>query len=151
VERIDTVLPGVAAVLAASDGSHLRALARAAALEAVRQRPLDDRRAADALRAIVDGRFGATPERGRVRSLVDELDGRYWATRPEDDAAALEPITEQTLQAFADARAANVLWAALDADALAAALESLYETWAATGQDAAALRMLIDSLENPAA
>jgi hypothetical protein len=144
MERIDTVVPGVAEELKALDLSLLRRVAEAAAREAMRARPLHDRRAEAALKNITDRRYGATPEREAVQALADELDEEYWELEPPEDVAAREPFSDERLEAFARARVASTLWSALDPDPRAAALEALYEAWAATGQDGAVVRAVID-------
>jgi len=90
------------------------------------------------------GQFGDTDERRDLKTLVEEFDERAWRIQREVEAGTVE--TERYLDAFAQARAANALWCALNGDALFASSEATYETNAALGGDIEAVRTAIEAI-----
>jgi hypothetical protein len=75
-----------------------------------------------------------------VQRLTAELDEIAWDAQDKAEQGILP--RQAYREAFARARAAAAVGFALEADALHAALESVYETWAATA-DLDAVRMAV--------
>jgi 1,6-anhydro-N-acetylmuramate kinase len=94
--------------------------------------PVPDRPVPQALAALERGDFtAALALRDDVEMLVTALDGIYL-----DQSAAAGPENDPELMAaFARARAANALLAALDSDPVKAALDAIYEAHASLAYD----------------
>lgn len=95
-----------------------------------------------ALAALQEGRFGDSADRVAVLQLADELDEIAWDLQERSEAGTATP--EAYMAAFGRARAVAAVGFALDADALAAALEAVYEAQAAVA-DLDAIRAVVGS------
>ena len=104
----------------------LRRGATRAARLAMAKVGLVDPRVDVALAALDSWRTGEGPARDAIGRLVGELDAAAAAARERDEAAEFE-------RAFRQARSANALWSALDADPTVAAADAAYEAYAALG------------------
>ncbi|MGA9377326.1 MAG: hypothetical protein WBV73_00870 [Phormidium sp.] len=93
-----------------------------------------------ALKAIEIGNYGDESLREKIESLVNQLDEIQWDLQEKMDAGETE--LSAYLGAFQQARSANSLYFALDADAFNAATESIYEADAAT-DDLASLKQKV--------
>lgn len=102
-----------------------RGATRAARLAIARVGPADPRVDA-ALAALQSGRTGDGPARDALLRLVEELDETAWAVHDQADA----PADGAYALAFRQARSANALYSALDADPMVAAADAAYESHA---------------------
>jgi hypothetical protein len=127
--RLQTADPDLVDELRAASPTAQRRAARAAAETAVQHTGVNS-----PILDLVLPRLGdATPDtnlRTQVAALVEELDERAWAIQDQVEAGA--QTQHDYLTAFAAARAAAAVLAALDTDPEQAALESAYEAQAAT-------------------
>ncbi len=108
----------------------LRQVAAEAAWLAVTRIQLADPRLDAAVAAIRKGALSDAAERHKVRRLVQEPDQIAWDAQEQAEQGILP--RQAYHEALARARAAAAAGFALEPDALRAALESVYETWAAT-------------------
>ena len=131
--RLDTIDPALARIITDQTTTKQRAVALAVAEWVTRRFGLDDSRIQDVLVAGRNRQFGAGPEREALRVLVEELDERAWNIQDQDqDDGGAE--TQAYLEAFSLARAADASWCSLELNATEAALETVYEAQAATGE-----------------
>ncbi len=89
---------------------------------------------------LQNGGFGDTQTQINVRHVVEELDNVQWALQDEVDRGA--DVKYEQLKAFAEARAANCLYCALEEDSLIAASNTIYEA-VAFSDDIDAIRSLV--------
>jgi hypothetical protein len=129
VSRLSTIAPDLVTSLEGQQPEGLRRVALVVAVLAVRRTRLSDLRLEAALTALREGRVGETRERTGVECLVQELDEIAWDVREKADAG--DGSRESYVFAFRRARAAAAVGFALEADALDAALEAIYEAQAA--------------------
>ena len=146
MQRIDTVVPGMTAELAALEPTRQREIARMAAGLALARHPLEEH-LGSAVIDLAHGKLGPS-ERARIVELTRALDDEYWGLEPASDAEAHTPFSKARSEAFERARTADALAAALDDDPLAAATNAMYEAWAALGSGDEAVRALIDIVRN---
>jgi len=128
--RLSTKAPDLAAWLEHQPPERLRGAAANAAHLAVERTGLTDPRLDAALRALRDGQFGRIAEQSGMQQLAAELDDDAWDL--QEKAIIGTKSYEAYTAAFRKARAASSVGFALGADALAAALEAVYEAHAAT-------------------
>lgn len=129
ISRLSTIAPDLAASLERAQPDRLRRVAASAADLAIERTRLNDPRLEAALGALREGRLGETSERTGVECLASELDEIAWDA--QEKAEAGDQTRESYVFAFRRARAAAAVGFALEADALAAALEATYEAQAA--------------------
>jgi len=139
-ERLSTVASDLVERIEGASEAVLRQSTGKAAQYAVEQVGLRHEIASRALATLDDHEFGESEERRAVESLVNELDERAWDI--QDQVEQAQATEEQYLATFTQARAASAIWFALDEDPRKAALEAVYEAYAATG-DLARLRQLV--------
>lgn len=144
MSRLATVAPDLVGDLEQESEPRLRHVAASLSVWIVDQVGLVDPRVDAALAALRDRRFGSSSEHDLLQKLADELDERAWNVQDQVEEGVLPQ--EQYLAAFALARAAYALCFALESDPLQAALESVYEAQAATGDLAGARREVRASL-----
>jgi hypothetical protein len=142
IGRLSTIAPDLVALLEQQQSEQLRRVAAKAANLAIERTDLSEPRLDDALAALREGRLGSTPERSAVHYLTDELDAIAWDAQEKMEAGIGSRQDYST--AFRRARAAASVGFALDANALTAALESVYEAQAAVA-DLDAMRVLVGS------
>lgn len=136
LERLDPRL--VRLVRQADDVRRRRAVLAACRL-AVERTGLTDATVAVGLAALEEGRYGDVAERPALLRTVAALDDTAWqAERRADEGGSAQERDE----AFARARAASAVAAALHVDAERAAAEALYEAHHAL-LDPAALRAVV--------
>lgn len=140
VSRLATIAPDLVASLEHQQPRRLRLVAAGAAGLAVERVRLRDPRLEAALGALREGRLGDTSERTGVQCLAREIDEIAWEA--QDRAETGDGSREAYLSAFREARAAAAVGFALEADALTAALEAVYEAHAAV-KDLQALRSVV--------
>ena len=130
MSRLSTKAPDLAAWLEHQPPERLRGAAANAAHLAVERTGLTDPRLDAALTALRNGQFGRMAEESGVQQLVDELDEAAWDLQEKAEVGT--ESYEVYKAAFRKARAAASVSFALGSDALAAALEAVYEAHAAT-------------------
>ncbi|TCC54257.1 hypothetical protein E0H73_39600 [Kribbella pittospori] len=123
--RLETVDPGLVAMVDGASDATRRAVAAAAVALTREWTGLNDERVLALPAAVAEGRVGDCSERRAVNSLVEELDGVQWDVQDGVDAG--DATAEEHLEAFSRARAAASVAFAADDDARSAALEGLYE------------------------
>lgn len=127
--RLETVDPGLVALVEGAADDRRRGAALAAAEFARARSGLSNGRVETLLRLVGSGMVGDTAERRAVEAVVESLDERQWDLQDRVDAG--DAAVADYLQAFAQARAASSAAFAADPDARVAALEALYEAHAA--------------------
>lgn len=140
ISRLATIAPDLVASLEHGQPHRLRLVAASAAGLAVERVRLSDPRLDAALGALREGRLGDTSERTGVQCLAREIDEIAWDA--QESAEAGGGPREAYVSAFRKARAAAAVGFALEADALTAALEAVYEAHAAV-KDPEALRSVV--------
>jgi hypothetical protein len=138
--RLSTVALDLAQQLESQPAAALRDIAEGAATLAVARAGLADPRLDAALAAIRSGVPVDPAELSGIRRLADHLDEIAWDTQDQAEQGILPQRAYH--EAFARARAAAAVSFALEAEALQAALESVYEAWFAT-DDPDAVRMAV--------
>jgi hypothetical protein len=122
---LSLVSPRLAAACDEASEPELHAMAEVGCRLAVARSGLNDPEVAAALAALVDGRFGAGPERESLARVVDGLDKEAFDLQ---DAVEEGRATEnEYVDAFHRARAATSLLWALHADPRTAVDNALYE------------------------
>lgn len=127
--RLQTADAELVRLLRAASPEALRRVAYAVAKTAVEHTESRE----EILRSALDKAREATPDavlRGQVAHLVEQLDERAWDI--QDRVEAGTATQGEYLRAFASARAAAAVHAALDNNPTDAALEAAYEAQAAT-------------------
>jgi len=141
--QLTLVAPDIVAALTHQSTPTLHIVARSAADWIVDRTGLSDPRVDAGLAALRQHDFGPSTERSELGVLVEQLDERAWDISDRQAAGAGTDL--EYLAAFGLARAASAIWYALDGSALQAALESVYEAQAASG-DLETLRGLVYSV-----
>jgi hypothetical protein len=122
---LSLVSPRLAAACDEASEPELRAMAEVGCRLAVARSELNGPEVAAALAALLDGRFGAGPERESLAGVVDGLDKEAFDLQ---DAVEEGRATEdEYVEVFHRARAATSLLWALHADARTAVDNALYE------------------------
>jgi hypothetical protein len=140
ITRLSTVAVDLDEQLRGFSAQALRRVAAGVAAFVVARVSLADPRLAAAMTSIENCTPGKSTELSNVRNLVEELDERAWDTQDKVGRGLLPPQAYR--EAFSCARAAAAVAFALEADALSAALESVYEAWAASA-DIDGVRMAV--------
>ena len=117
-----------------------RAAALAAARFALAQTAVADPILSDGLDALAAGATVDSALVERIEAVVDALDQAQWQLQEKREAGKATEAEHRA--AFQKARAANAVLAALNADTLAAASDSIYEAYHATN-DLAGLRGVV--------
>ena len=130
--RLTSVAPDIVAALTHQSTPTLQIVARTAADWIVDRTGLRDPRADAGLAALRQRNFGPSTERSELVFLVKQLDERAWDI--QDRQTTGTATDADYLTAFGLARAASAIWYALDGSALQAAMESVYEAQAASGE-----------------
>ncbi|MCL1470116.1 hypothetical protein [Argonema antarcticum] len=99
-----------------------------------------------ALKAIELGNFSDDSLREKIESLVNQLDEIQWNLQDKMEEGETDISTY--IAAFQQARSANSLYFALDANALIAATESIYEADAATDDLATLKQIILESFKH---
>jgi hypothetical protein len=128
--RLSTVAVDLDEQLRGLSAQALREVAAGVAAFAVARVSLADPRLDAAMASIEKGTPGNSTELSDMRSLVAELDEKAWDKQDRVERGLLPPQAYR--EAFTWARAAAAVAFALEPDALSAALESVYEAWAAS-------------------
>lgn len=131
--RLSTIAPDLTSKLSNMPVEDLRRLTVEFVAAALRWTELRSRSIDAAVGALRDRRYGDSPDRERLKALEAELDERAWELQDQADRGEAEQ--QEYLDTFRRARAASVVWFALDDDALHAALEAAYEARAATDDE----------------
>ena len=139
--RLSTVAADLPARLEAQPAETLRKVAVAVALLAVERTQLADSRLEGALQSLTNTTAVPPELRSAVQQATDELDEIAWEAQDKADEGLLDQQDYQ--QAFRRARAAACVGFALEPDAIHAALESVYEAQAATG-DLSVVREVVE-------
>ncbi len=140
--RLSSVAADLAEQLETQQPTRLRRAAAGAVHLAVAHTGLAAPPLDAALAALREGRFGDSADRSAALRLADELDEIAWDLQERSEAGT--GSQDAYLAAFGRARAAAAVGFALDADALTAALEALYEAQAAVA-DLGAIRAAVGS------
>ncbi len=122
--RLSTIALDLTGLLAHASPDALRSATLAVVDAALQRTELRGPAVVEALGALGAGRYGAGPERDRLKQTETELDDAAWDL--QDRAEAGDASQDDYLAAFKRARAASALWFALDDDALQAALERCF-------------------------
>ena len=121
LERVD---PGLVKIVRRADEAGRRRAVLAACRLAVARTGVTDDAVAAVLVALAEGRYGEVPERAELLRTVAALDDAAWQAEEQADAGG---SARERDEAFARARAASSVAAALHLDAERAAAEALYE------------------------
>ncbi|MFB2897465.1 hypothetical protein ACE1CI_31495 [Aerosakkonemataceae cyanobacterium BLCC-F50] len=138
--RLELLDRDLSTLLKKASVSQQRNAALIASQFAIERTNLNDPIVSQALKAIELGNFGDESLREKIEALVNQLDEIQWDLQEKMDAGEAE--LSIYLTTFQQARSANSLYFALDADAFNAATESIYEADAAT-DDLAALKQKV--------
>lgn len=138
--RLASVAPDIVDALTHQSTHTLHIVAKSAAAWIVDRTDLVDPRVDAGMAALGQGNFGPSTERSEIKALVEQLDEEAWDIQDRLDAGA--GADPDYLAAFGLARAASAIWYALDVDAHQAAMESVYEAQAVSGE-LEALRTLV--------
>ncbi|XWK91154.1 MAG: hypothetical protein U7127_14220 [Phormidium sp.] len=138
--RLELLDRDLSTLLEKASISQQRNAALIASQFAIERTNLNDPIVEQGLKAIELGNFGDESLREKIEALVNQLDEIQWDLQEKMDAGETDLSTY--LGAFQQARSANSLYFALDADAFNAATESIYEADAAT-DDLAALKQKV--------
>lgn len=130
--RLTAVAPDLVEALTHQSVAALQVVAKTVADWVVDRAGLVDPRVDAGLAALRQGNLGPSTERSELQLLVVQLDEQAWDIQDQLDAGSA--TDEEYLAAFGLARAGSAIWYALDNDALQAALESVYEAQAASGE-----------------
>jgi hypothetical protein len=125
--------PRLADACVRSSEQQLRAMAEVGCRLVLASADLHSPVVAEALKALLAGRFGPGPECMALAALVERLDERAYAL--EDHVEKGTSCEDAYLQAFQRARAGSALLWALHADPRTAADNALYEAIGASGVD----------------
>lgn len=98
------------------------------------------------LEALELGRYGDSSILAKLQSLANHLDEIQWDLQEKMESGGTDLSTY--LAAFKRARAATALYFALNADALVAATESIYEAYSATDRFDVLKKAIINKLES---
>jgi hypothetical protein len=140
--RLGIIFPDLEKDLKRLSPAGLRDVAAAAAREATRIIGIANTTVEEGIAALAGAHYGDPSLTGRLRSLVEELDGIQWDLQDGVDEGRKEKAAQS--KAFREARAVNALYYALQANPLEAALEALYEAHAAI-QDVPTIRKLLEA------
>lgn len=125
--------PRLAEACVWSGEEQLRAMAEVGCRLVLATTDLDSPVVTEAVKAMLEGRFGPGPERAALAALVADLDAAAYALEEYvEDGSTWE---DAYLRAFQRARAASALLWTLHADARTAADNALYEAIGASGRD----------------
>jgi hypothetical protein len=127
--RLSTVAPNLAEQLESQPTQALRKVAAETTGLVAARIQLADPRFDSAVAAIREGGLGDSTGLSGMRRLTEELDQIAWDVQESVEQGLLP--RKACREAFTRARAAAAVGFALEPDALYAALESVYEAWAA--------------------
>lgn len=144
--RLELLDPDLSALLKKADSSQLRTAAHMACRFALEKTSLSHQILDQGLEALELGNYGDDSLRTKLESFVNQLDEIQWNLQEKMDEGDTKLSTY--LAAFHQARAANSLYFALDADALNAATESVYEAHAATDELATLKQRILEALKS---
>jgi len=129
--RLSLIDPEFSAFLRQRTDLELRSVALAACQFALERTGLRDPLINTGLEALTNHNYGDLLLRSKVEVLVESLDEVQWNLQDAMKEGKANRIDYEA--AFQQARAAHTLYFALDSDAFLAAIDSLYEANAATG------------------
>ena len=133
--RLDTVAPDLVRLLSGRTAEELRVVARHVVAFGLARAPVAGALVDQALRALQAGHPVDDGLREDLEALVVELDERAWAAQVAWESGAAPEAAYA--EAFARARPAAAVGAALGQEPLSAALDSVYEVQTGTGDLAA--------------
>lgn len=131
LDRFAATEPELASLISSATGDALRHAAREAAEVAVRSARVDNPQVARAVDQLRRADFGGYTDLTAIQAIWESLDEQAWALA--------ETESDRYLSVFAQARAVNSLWYALQPEPVAAAEGALYEALHAVA-DPSALR-----------
>jgi hypothetical protein len=131
--RLSTVAPDLVHAMEEQPKRVLEIISVNIAKWAVKELNLTDPRIVRGITALETGRRGDSSDRESVKEIADELDVQAWGI--QDLIESGETTEDDYVAVFDKSRAATALWSALGADALEAALDSVYEAQAARDPD----------------
>lgn len=145
--RLELLDQGLSALLEKASVSQRRNVALIASQFALERTNLNDPIVDQALKAMEIGNYGDESLREKIESFVNQLDEIQWDLQEKMDAGEAE--LSAYLTAFQQARSANSLYFALDADAFNAATESIYEADAATDDLVTLKQRILELFKQP--